>query len=275
MVQKRRTSRAQSMSTKKTRPTFLDKVGTPENSLKYKCLIFGPSRSGKTTFAATAGYDTEDRAAPVLLLDFEGGAGSAAGIPNVKVATMRDWDDFTEAAEFLMTHPGVFNTVVVDSLSELHIFSLLNVIDHELATNPKRAERGNPNVAEQSDFGRALVQMRRFLRTVRDFPAHVLVTALSKTEDYAREGSVRVPAMFGQLAGESVGFFPIVGYLINERSRKGRDVVFKRRLFLQNTEGVRVGVRVPLRSKFPDSIEEPTVPKLFDALDSVYKGDTK
>lgn len=268
MVTKSKTTPRKKRANKK--PTFADRIFKPAQNLYYKCLIFGPSRSGKTTFASTAGYD-EGRASPALLLDFEGGSGSAAGIPDLYVSPMRDWVDFNEACEYLTSDANKFKTVIIDSVSELHIFSLLNIIDYELATNPKRSERGDENTAEQSDYGKSLVQMRRFLRVLRELPLHTIVTSLSKADDYPREGKVRVPAMFGQLAGEMVGMFPIVGYLINERTRQKRKAIFNRVLHLQNTEGVRNGVRIPVGSKFPNLLSEPTVPKLFDLLDLVYK----
>lgn len=251
---------------------FKTKLEAARNSFLYKCLIFGPSRSGKTTFAATAGYGEDS--APTLLLDFEGGSGSSVGIPNVVVSSMRSWQDFNEACEYIVSPDNEFKTVIVDSISELHVFSLLNIIDHELSTNAMRRERGDENTAEQSDYGKSMVQLRRFLRVLRDLPVHVIVTALSKTEEYPREGTVRVPAMFGQMAGEIVGMFPIVGYLVNEKERIDKtNFKYVRRLYLQNTEGMRVGVRKPITAEFPDSIANPTVPKLFAELNRAYKGE--
>ncbi len=252
--------------------SFKAKLETASNSPLYKCLIFGPSRAGKTTFAATAGYAAGS--APALLLDFEGGAGSAVGIPNVTVAEMRNWKDFDEACDYIVSPNNEFKTVIIDSISELHVFSLLTIIDHEMATNRQRSERGDENTAEQSDYGKSMLQLRRFLRVVRDLPTHVIVTALSKTEEFPREGTVRVPAMFGQMAGEIVGMFPVVGYLVNEKERVSKtEFAHKRKLYLQNTEGMRVGVRKPVTAKFPDFIVEPSVPKLFEALDKAYKGE--
>lgn len=254
--------------------SFTNKLRDASSDLLYKILIYGPSRAGKTTFSATAGYD-EGRAAPALLLDFEGGSGSAVGIPNLAVATMRDWKDFNEACAYIVSDANQFKTVIIDSVSELHIFSLINIIDSEIANNSKRAERGDENTPEQSDYGKSLVQMRRFLRIVRDLPTHIILTSLSKTDDYPREGRVRVPAMFGQLAGELVGMFPIVGYLINEKSsgsrRKTSEPGFQRKLYLQNQEGMRVGVRGPINAKIPDVLDNPTVPRLFNMLDNIYK----
>jgi hypothetical protein len=78
--------------------------------------------------------------------------------------------------------------------------------------------------------------------------------------------------MFGQRAGEAVGMFPIVGYLINEIDRIGAGKSRRvRRLYLQNEAGMRIGVRIPYGSEFPDSIENPTIEQLFHALDTVYE----
>ena len=251
---------------------FLQRLQTANNSRTYKCLIYGPSRSGKTTFAATSGLF--DQSAPALLLDFEGGSGSAAGIDNVSVLNVSDWKDFNEACEFIWSDANIFKTVIVDSISELHVFSLLGIIDHEMANNQNRASRGDHNTPEQSDYGKSLVQMRRFLRTVRDLPVHVIVTSLSTVEVFPREGNVRVPALFGKLSTEVVGMFPIVGYLVNEKERnvKSKEHEFKRQLYLQNTEGMRVGVRKPFTVEFPNVLENPNVEKLFTMLNQAYGG---
>jgi len=233
----------------------------------YHCLFFGPSRAGKTTLVGTAGQD--ERSGPLLLLDFEGGASSVMGIPNVQVVSMRDWKDFSEAYDFLANSDHGFRSVAVDSISELHVFSVLDILEKDVKASQRRTDE---NLTEIQDFGKAMVMMRRFLRHMRQLNMHVFVTALTKTDKYPNEGDVRVPAMFGQMAGESVGMFPIVGYLINEIERIGKgEKKTSRKLYLQNQEGMRVGVRIPYGVKFPDTVVDPTITNLFNALDAIYE----
>lgn len=244
---------------------FLERLHAAQRPEFYHCLFFGPSRAGKTTLVGTAGEDR--RSGPLLLLDFEGGASSVMGLDNVQVVSMRDWKDFNEAYDYLSTPGHPFKSVAVDSISELHVFTVLDIIEKEAKSVDRRTE----DTAEIQDFGKAMIMLRRFLRHMRQLNMHVFVTALTKSDYYPNEGSIKVPAMFGQMAGESVGMFPVVGYLVNEIERLGKGQQQKtRKLYLQNEAGMRVGVRIPYGIPFPDSVPNPTITKLFNALDAVY-----
>lgn len=244
---------------------FLSRLTAAQRPEFYHCLLYGASRSGKTTLVGTAGAD--ERTGPMLLLDFEGGASSVMGQQNVQVVSMRDWHDFNDAYEYLSSGQHPFKSVAVDSISELHMFTVLDIVEKEAAANSRR----NEDTAEIQDFGKAMIMLRRFMRHMRQLRMHVFITALTKTDKYPNEGDVRVPQMFGQMAGESVGMFPVVGYLVNEIERVGKgEKRSVRKLYLQNEPGMRIGVRIPLGNPFPDSIANPTITKLFNALDAVY-----
>lgn len=247
------------------RQRFLSRLEVAQRPEFYHCLLYGASRGGKTTLVGTAGAD--ERTGPLLLLDFEGGASSVMGQQNIQVVPMRDWHDFNDAYEFLSKGQHPFKSVAVDSISELHTFTVLDIVEKEAAANSRRSE----DTAEIQDFGKAMIMLRRFMRHMRQLRMHVFITALTKTDKYPNEGDVRVPQMFGQMAGESVGMFPVVGYLVNEVERIGKgEKRSVRKLYLQNEPGMRIGVRIPLGNKFPDSIANPTITKLFNALDTVY-----
>lgn len=264
----RRPRKTQTTTTRKPKAghRFLQRI-KPISAPEYlHCVVFGPSRSGKTYFASTAAdYDVT---APALLLDFEGGTGSATMSPNLSVAPMDTWEDFNEAFDFLNTPDHGFKTLIIDSISELHQHSLLRVVDKEVA------EKGrNPTDVQIQDYGKAMIMIRRFLRAILGLKMNVIVTALSKEAKFPREGTVRVPAMFGQMAGEMVGMFPVVGYLTQETMRQGKGkTAHVRRLYLQNEAGMRIGSRVPINADYPNFLEDPKVEDLYTHFYKAFEG---
>lgn len=225
------------------------------DSLRYaKCLLFSPAGSGKTTFLGTAQDDA--RTFPMLVLDFEGGTESLAGL-DIDVMQIRSWDDYNEAYELLTTDGHGYNSVAIDSVSETHIFALLDILNVEGPT------RKDPELLQQGDYGKASVQMRRLLREFRDLPMHVFFTAHAKEVEMARMGKVTVPSLAGQMAEEVTGLVSIVGYLAVSEDEDGNE---ERLLLLKNYPKFRTKARLPWLSEVPDEIEGPTVTNLLDTL---------
>jgi hypothetical protein len=234
----------------------------PPDALRYlKSLVFAPPGQGKTYFLGTAQDDP--RTSPMLLLDFEGGIGTLAGL-DVDVATIRSWEDYDEAYELLSSGDHNYKSVGVDSATETHTFALLDILAKEGPT------RKDPELLEQRDYGKASVQMRRFLRHFRDLPMHVFFTALAKEVEEPRVGRVKVPMMAGQMADEIAGLVDIVGYLAQTEDEEGETM---RLLLLQNYPKFRTKVRSRWGEICPDEIEEPSVTTLLDTLG--YKNTTR
>lgn len=231
-------------------------IHKPDELRLMKGLIFGPSGHGKTTFLGSAQYD--DRTSPMLILDFEGGSESLVGL-DVDVVRVTDWKTYNEAFDYLANDKHDYKSVGIDSISETHIFSLLNILKEEGPT------RRDPDLLQQGDYGKALVLMRRLLREFRDLPLHVFFTALAKEELDAREGMVKKPSLAGALADEVPGMMSVVGYLALTTDGEGNTI---RSLLLKNHARIRTKIRSPWakHEEVPDEIDSPTVTSLLDAL---------
>lgn len=227
-------------------------VHRAEEALKAKVLVFGSAGSGKTRFLGSANDD--ERSSPMLFLDYEGGTMSLVG-SKVDIVRINGWDDYSEVYQFLTQSAHKYKSVAMDSISEVHVFSLLSRL-----VGPRRGTA--TDLLTQQDYGVALLQMRRLLREFRDLPLHVFASALSKDDVDVREGTVKKPALGGALADEVPGIYDVVSYLgsvVDEGETH-------RALVLQNAPKIRVKTRLPVDREIPDFIIDPTVTKLFDVL---------
>lgn len=231
-------------------------IQKPEDLRFMKGLVFGPPGHGKTTFLGTAQYD--ERTSPILILDFEGGSESLVGL-DVDIVRVTDWQTYNEAFDFLVNDKHGYKSVGIDSISETHIFTLLNILRQEGPT------RKDPDLLQQGDYGKALVLMRRLLREFRDLPMHVFFTSLAKEEMDSREGMVKKPALAGALADEVPGMMGVVAYLALTTDQDGNTV---RTLLLKNYARIRTKVRSSWakHEEVPNEIDNPTITALLDVL---------
>jgi len=228
-------------------------IRKPTDNRYVKSLFFAPSGAGKTVLIGTAQED--ERTAPMLFLDFEGGDESLAGL-DVDIVEIRSWEDWNETYEMLMSGDHGYKSIGVDSISETHKWALLTILDKEKDT------RKNPDLLEQRDYGTATVQMRRLLRAFRDLPMHVFFSAHAKEVEIPREGRVRVPDLSGQMAEEVPGLMSVVGYLA-QYEEEGE---LHRLLLLHSYPKFRIKVRTPWKVEVPSELEDPTITSLLDLL---------
>lgn len=233
-------------------------ITKPGESTHLKALIFGPYGSGKTHFLGTAQEDP--RTFPAIYLDFEGGDQTLAGL-DIDEARVRTWDDFNSVYDGLSKGEGGYRTILLDSLSETHIFALMEINETQ----------GRDDVLQIQDYGKASIQMRRLIRLFRDLPYHVFMTAQDKTDKEARVGNVKKPALAGQMADEAPGLFDLCGYLTTSvippvsPSKEPTEV---RSLLLKNFSQFRVKIRTGWgrEDTVPDYIDEPSITSLLDVL---------
>lgn len=242
-------------------------IKRPADTRFAKALFFSPAGHGKTHLLGTAQED--ERTSPMLLLDFEGGHETLAGL-DIDVAEIRSWDDYSEAYEILSDPESPYKSVGVDSASETHTWALLTILDKQVARREGSGAR-DPDLLEQGDYGKGATQMRRLLREFRDLPMHVFFTAGAKEVEERGVGKVKVPALTGQMAEEIVHLMSIVGYLALTPSEEDSSVQ-ERLLLLQGYPGFRTKVRSPWKFIAPDELEEPSITKLLDSLEFKQNG---
>jgi hypothetical protein len=238
------------------------KRNTPSSSnRRCKGLIYGPPKHGKTRLIGTAAHD--ERTAPHFCLDLEGGVEDVLEtMPGYGTDFIRhsvtSWDDLNEGYERLRVNDEGFKSGSVDSLSETHIFALMDLLEDG---TPRREK--NPDLIEQGDYGIALVQLRRFVRHLRDLPLHMFYTAHHKEDVDRKEGLITTVNLAGKAAIEIPGLMSVVGYLALSEDEEGKE---ERLLLLQNYAKIRIGVRAGWDVKVPDEIVNPDITKLLDAL---------
>lgn len=230
-------------------------ITKPDAARWVKAIIFGPYGHGKTTFCATAQLDP--RTSPALFLDFEAGESSLAGL-DIDMHRIRSWDDYNEAYAELNDN-SKYKSIIIDSISETHIFALLAIVEKF------KSRREDPDLVQLQDYGKAQIQMRRFLRAFRDLPMHVFMTCQSKDVTEPKVGTVKKVALAGQMAEEVPGIMDVVAYLALRETDKGET---ERVLLLKNQPQFRVKVRTPWGVRdVPDELApDPTVTDLLNAL---------
>lgn len=187
---------------------------------KIKLLLYGLPGSGKTTMAATA--QDHPVLAPVLFLSFEAGLLSIAergDIDYVGIESMEDVEEIFEALRGGINGFAKYNTIVIDSGSELYTRALLEATASSTARDNSRGRERTLDDVQLEDYGRASRQTYRIFRAMRDLPLNLIVTAHAKF-NYAQGADRRssepvevVPAFSGQLATQLMGIFDFVHYL--------------------------------------------------------------
>lgn len=163
-------------------------------------LVHGPSKSGKSTFGATA-------PAPRLICDIEGGTRflnvkavkwdpnvhappEANGAWDTAVVTIRSWDDILKTYQWLNSGQHPFKSLVVDSISELQQKLIEKVTKRE--------------ATKQQDWGEILRLFMGLMRDFRDLAEHptaplnaIVLIAMTKV---AQADNMYHPHLQGQAA---------------------------------------------------------------------------
>lgn len=228
-------------------------IAAPGVYAQLKMMVYGPYGVGKTRFAATATDVNAMR--DVLFIDAEAGSLTLRPFADrVDVVRVTSFKQFARVYDFLKLHRKLvaegneeklwelqrkvaptlevlrkYNTVVIDSLTEVYKFAMYQILGTEVGDVPLDMEPTNPQWAE---WGKAGEMTRLLIRSFRDLDMHVIFVAAEQEKEDELKRVRRMPALPGKLAKESQGFMDVVGYLRMVQV----DGKLVRRLFLQPTD---------------------------------------
>jgi len=230
-------------------------------------LIYGDPGVGKTVLAGSA--SVVERMAPVLVIDIEGGTLSLKGTyPHVDIVRVETWKDMQQVYDALYDGKHGYNTVVLDSLTEIQKFSMYLIMGDLIKSDPSR----DPDIPGMREWGKNIEQIRRLIRAFRDLPINTVVTALAKQDRDVRTGMTKTtPSLSGKLANEVAGFLDIVMYMYTKIVNKDGETEFMRLLLTQPTD---TQVAKDRTGRLPQVVEQPTMQGLVDCIFETDTGAT-
>ena len=222
-----------------------DKIKTPDKMVDQqgaKLLIYGQAGAGKT-------YSTQSMPGKVLVISAEAGLLSIKDAPNVSAIEVSSIDDLREVYEALNSGELSFDSVCLDSVSEISEILLV----HEKTKN-KDGRMAYQNVSEA---------VTSLMRSFRDLDMHVLFLCKEGKEN--NDGIFLFgPKMASKPLGEAITYFfdEVLALRVYDDVDENGDSVIKRALQTR----IHGGYTAKDRSGKLDKFEEPNLTALIEKL---------
>jgi phage nucleotide-binding protein len=166
-----------------------------------KMMIYGQAGVGKTCLAATTGTTT-------VILSAEAGLLSLRGV-DIPVIVINDMKDMREAYKYLLNEGAQYETVILDSLSEI----AEKVLAYEMTQtrDPRKA------------FGEMATTMVELVKAYRDLPGRniVMIAKVEKQKDELEGKILYSPSFPGQQLAAKLPY--LFDELLYMRADKGQD----------------------------------------------------
>jgi len=173
-------------------------------------LVYGDQGIGKTTLAGSADAVLEMR--KVLFVDIEGGTLSLRKVDYlVDVVHVTSWAQMNELYGTLLAGSHGYQTVVIDSLTELADHCMAAVMT-AMKEEPDNSQR-DPDIPGWTEWNKMSKLLTRMIKLFRDLPLNVIFTALMKEDKDTKKGIVtKMPDLAGKLAKRVPAYFDVVLY---------------------------------------------------------------
>lgn len=282
---------AQETQLAKTKVRGLFRIEAIKEEVQWlKALFYGQWGAGKTTLGATA--DQVPSMKDVLFINAESGTLSLRKeYSHMDAVRISNFSQFARIHEFLRYHciardegdieklkklesivrgteietitaPKVYKTVVIDSLSEVQRYCMMQLLGVQLESISLEYPPDSP-VYQQ--WGQSSEMIQNLVRSFRDLPLNVIFICSQKEEQDDGKRYHYKPNLPGKLAGNVQGFLDVVGYLamIPEKTVDPNALpTFIRRLFLTPTPYFDAKNRIGNTVQY---IDNPTIAKLLAA----------
>lgn len=159
---------------------------------KIKALIYGPSGSGKTVFGGTANNS--------IFASAEGGL-LALREKRQKYTPIKSLKDLKELYSYLLNEKHEFETVIIDSISEINEIIKLEI------------EKKTGHSMQLQDWGTLQKDIRDLFRKFRDLPMHVIFIAQEQYINDEDKIKKIAPSLNGKSATDVAYFMDIVGFI--------------------------------------------------------------
>lgn len=239
------------MKPKQIRKAGIDPAGRANP--KIKMIVYGDNRTGKTVFAGTSPKCL------ILNVDTNGDYSAAVQGSTAEVWDIEDYNDFTEAFEYLRHEKHGYEWVWLDSISMLQERGLAQIMADLVVKKPHRSIF----LPDKGEYGENMNKISLFMRQFFALPMNVGLTAHEMRYEDPNSDEVKLwPQITGKgMAPKICSHASIIGRLVNERQN---DDSVRRILLLQGDGNFVAGDRFDTTPK--GRMLSPSVPKIEKAV---------
>lgn len=234
-----------------------------ENADPYlKLLVFGRNKQGKTRFAATAPN-------PIIADVNERGTKSARDQHGAKVFAVNQWEDIDHLYWYLRRADHEFESVVIDTLTNLQHMCMAHVLGEAEDRDPNRP----PSMPDRRAWGQLAELMKPMVYKYRNLPMHVIFVTQERNVDDEESGTTeRVPDLSPGTRGVAMGAVDIIGRIYQkevrtvDKAKKRERKEWEARMLVGPHEEYATGGRTIALGRI---IRKPTVPDILEVLEAV------
>jgi phage nucleotide-binding protein len=179
---------------------------------KLNMLIYGEAGVGKTWLAGSSSKVPEMR--NVAYVDCEAGKKTLREWPDVEILPARRWEDLINVYRALSAGGHRYNTVVLDSLSEI-LEICKDQVMVEMKADPENDAR-DEDIPSIREWGKLQVRMLRLIRLYRDLPMNVIFIAHAERVQLKTGKFKWMPMLNGKMQMKVPGIPDIVFFLYNQ-----------------------------------------------------------